>query len=60
MSGYTGVCVYRLRDGTITDVQVKDAVGTELPLPAEEYERRGIQPSLNALPTCGKAPGDEI
>lgn len=49
-SSYKGLFAHKLRDGTITDVQVEDTTGMSLSLPIGEYERRGIQPPAATLP----------
>jgi hypothetical protein len=49
-SSYRGIFAHKLKDGTITDVQVEDTGGQSLSLPIAEYERRGIQPPADSLP----------
>ena len=50
MSTYVGLYVQRLSDGTIYNVQVRDAAGIELPLTPEQYRASGIRPELESLP----------
>lgn len=49
-TSYTGIFSHKLADGTITDVQVVDTGGNSLPLPIDEYRRRGVQPPAESLP----------
>lgn len=49
-TNYTGLYLHKLSDGTITDVQVVDPFGNDLPLSIEEYRRRGVQPPAESLP----------
>jgi hypothetical protein len=52
-SSYTGICVYRHpTSGEVTDVQVRDTGGNELPLPIEDYIERGVEPPWQSLPDC--------
>lgn len=56
MTSYTGVCVYRHpTTGQVTDVQVKDPGGNELPLPLSDYLARGVQPPYVTLRDCSEA-----
>lgn len=49
-SSYHGIFSHKLRDGTITAVQVEDTFGMGLSLPIYEYRQRGIQPPAESLP----------
>jgi hypothetical protein len=56
MTSYTGICVLRHSpNGQVTDVQVRDTGGNELPLPISEYLSRGVMPPYQTLPDCGEA-----
>ena len=58
MTSYIGVCVVRLSNGEIFNVQVKDPAGNGMVLTPQEYQHRQINPPLNQLPDCSslKAP----
>lgn len=57
-TSYTGICVYRHPvTGEVTDVQVKDTGGNELPLPIDQYLSRGVMPAHETLPECGAVLG---
>lgn len=53
MSSYTGICKVGLKESdVITDIQVRDTAGNELPLSLDEYIRRGVKPDYDQLPWC--------
>jgi hypothetical protein len=56
-SSYTGICVYRDSSGQVTDVQVRDTGGNELPLPLATYISRGVNPPYQTLRECGDVLG---
>jgi hypothetical protein len=52
-SSYTGICLHRdPSTGDVTDVQVTDSGGNELPLPIHDYIARGVTPAWETLPDC--------
>lgn len=49
---YTGICVSRLRDGTINTVRVRLSDGGEVEIDPRSYFANGAQPPIHILPDC--------
>ena len=54
MTSYRGICVLRLENGTVIDVQVEDTDGIGLTIDPQTYRQRGVQPPIENLPPCGE------
>ncbi len=53
-SGYKGIYVNCLDDGTVNSVQVIDSGNGNIPLSKQDYIDRNVKPAIKELPTKEK------